>query len=98
MRRFNFFAPLILLLILCLVPVPVAAGISMLPGSLTKLQNVKSGPETHSPCHVVFPIKTHCPSETRWPWVGEHTDEVLRSELGLDDDDLTRLRAQGIIG
>ena len=24
--------------------------------------------------------------ETRVPWVGEHTDAVLRAELGLDDD------------
>jgi crotonobetainyl-CoA:carnitine CoA-transferase CaiB-like acyl-CoA transferase len=35
--------------------------------------------------------------ETRVPWVGEHTDEVLRSELGLGDDELTKLRADGII-
>ena len=25
--------------------------------------------------------------ETRVPWVGEHTDEVLATELGLDDGD-----------
>ena len=28
--------------------------------------------------------------ETRIPWVGEHTDEVLAAELGLDDDELAR--------
>jgi formyl-CoA transferase len=35
--------------------------------------------------------------ETRVPWVGEHTDEVLHAELGLDDARLAELRAQGII-
>lgn len=36
--------------------------------------------------------------ETRVPWLGEHTDDVLRSELGLDDDRLAALREQGVIG
>lgn len=35
--------------------------------------------------------------ETRVPWVGEHTDEVLRRELGLDDADLAKLRDAGVI-
>jgi formyl-CoA transferase len=35
--------------------------------------------------------------ETRVPWIGEHTDEILRSELGLDDAELDRLRAAGTI-
>jgi crotonobetainyl-CoA:carnitine CoA-transferase CaiB-like acyl-CoA transferase len=35
--------------------------------------------------------------DTRVPWVGEHTDEVLRHELGLDDDALADLRALGVI-
>ena len=36
--------------------------------------------------------------ETRVPWLGEHTDECSRAELGLDDDDLAKLRADGVIG
>ena len=36
--------------------------------------------------------------ETRVPWVGEHTDEVLRAELGLDDAALAQLRDAGAIG
>jgi formyl-CoA transferase len=36
--------------------------------------------------------------ETRVPWLGEHTDAVLAAELGLTDDDLARLRAEGAIG
>ena len=35
--------------------------------------------------------------ETRVPWVGEHTDAVLRAELGLSDEDLAGLRATGVI-
>lgn len=30
--------------------------------------------------------------ETRVPWLGEHTDDVLRSELGLPDTELAALR------
>lgn len=36
--------------------------------------------------------------ETRVPWLGEHTDDVLAAELGLDADALDSLRADGIIG
>jgi formyl-CoA transferase len=32
-----------------------------------------------------------------FPGLGEHTDEVLRAELALGDDELARLRAQGAI-
>ncbi len=36
--------------------------------------------------------------ETRVPWLGEHTDEVLGAELGLPSDRLAELRASGVIG
>jgi formyl-CoA transferase len=36
--------------------------------------------------------------ESRVPWLGEHTDEVLGAELGLSDDDLAILRTRGVIG
>ena len=36
--------------------------------------------------------------ETRVPWLGEHTDDVLRGELGLDDAAIAALRADGVIG
>jgi crotonobetainyl-CoA:carnitine CoA-transferase CaiB-like acyl-CoA transferase len=35
--------------------------------------------------------------EERVPWIGEHTDEVLRAELGLDDAQLAALSDAGII-
>jgi crotonobetainyl-CoA:carnitine CoA-transferase CaiB-like acyl-CoA transferase len=36
--------------------------------------------------------------ETRVPWIGEHTDEVLKADLGMSDDEIAALRAQGAIG
>ncbi len=35
--------------------------------------------------------------ETRVPWIGEHTHQVLRRELGLDDSELDALVADGVI-
>lgn len=35
--------------------------------------------------------------ETRVPWVGEHTDEVLTTELGLSAGELAALRDDGVI-
>jgi crotonobetainyl-CoA:carnitine CoA-transferase CaiB-like acyl-CoA transferase len=35
--------------------------------------------------------------ETRVPWVGEHTAQVLGEELGLDADELAALAAAGVI-
>lgn len=35
--------------------------------------------------------------ETRVPWVGEHTAEVLRAELDLSDADIAKLREAGVV-
>ena len=35
--------------------------------------------------------------ESRVPWLGEHTDDVLVAELGLGDADIAKLRAEGVI-
>ena len=35
--------------------------------------------------------------ETRIPWLGEHTDEVLGEELGLTAEELATLRSDGTI-
>ncbi|MBV8951234.1 MAG: CoA transferase [Actinobacteria bacterium] len=35
--------------------------------------------------------------ECRVPWVGEHTGDVLRDELGLADDTLAKLRERGVV-
>jgi formyl-CoA transferase len=36
--------------------------------------------------------------ESRVPWLGEHTDEVLAGELGLRADEISALRSGGVIG
>jgi formyl-CoA transferase len=36
--------------------------------------------------------------ETRVPWLGEHTDAVLSTELGLSDTEMKSLREAGVIG
>jgi len=36
--------------------------------------------------------------ETRVPWAGEHTDDVLSAELGIDAAELAALRDGGVIG
>jgi len=35
--------------------------------------------------------------EQRVPWLGEHTDAVLRAEIGLSDEEITDLRADRVI-
>ena len=32
------------------------------------------------------------------PLLGEHTDDVLRQELGMSEDDIAKLTAQGVVG
>ena len=47
------------------------------------------------------PVKMSAVSEgpdTRPPLLGEHTDEVLAAELGLSNETLAELRADGVIG
>jgi crotonobetainyl-CoA:carnitine CoA-transferase CaiB-like acyl-CoA transferase len=38
------------------------------------------------------------PADRRGPWLGEHTDEILHDVLGLDDQQIASLRADGIVG
>jgi hypothetical protein len=36
--------------------------------------------------------------ESRVPWLGEHTGDVLAEELGLGAAELAALRSRGVIG
>lgn len=59
-------------------------------------------PDADEPMLVVGnPIKLSGSPERpprRWPTLGQHTDEVLRAELGLRDDELRALRESKVIG
>ena len=37
-------------------------------------------------------------ADRRIPWLGEHTDEVLREELGLTDAAIESLRSSSVVG
>jgi crotonobetainyl-CoA:carnitine CoA-transferase CaiB-like acyl-CoA transferase len=58
-------------------------------------------PDSDRPLLVVGnPIKLSATAEgpvTRWPTLGQHTDEVLRADLGLSDGELAGLRERGVI-
>jgi formyl-CoA transferase len=58
-------------------------------------------PDSDEPMLVVGnPIKMSGTPERparRWPTLGEHTDKVLRTELGLSDDDLKSLREKKVV-
>ena len=71
----------------CMVPalIPTLTGIvSMGFGSMVPGNPVKMSRTAEGP-------------ETRVPWLGEHTDEVLAAELGLDADRLAELRSRGVV-
>jgi crotonobetainyl-CoA:carnitine CoA-transferase CaiB-like acyl-CoA transferase len=48
----------------------------------------------------VFPVLEGCEAKTRWagPDLGQHTEQVLSSDLGLDESELAQLKQDGIIG
>ncbi|KAJ7606630.1 CoA-transferase family III domain-containing protein [Roridomyces roridus] len=69
-----------------------------------RAQNVpKQGTDVDDGWHVkmqgTFPVLEGCDPKPRWagPDLGVHTDEVLMGDLGLDAEELGRLRKEGII-
>ncbi|CAL5228657.1 g11827 [Coccomyxa viridis] len=55
----------------------------------------KAGPTITVP--AMLPLLSRTPGATKWagPELGEHTDEVLREELGMSPEDIQELRACG---
>jgi crotonobetainyl-CoA:carnitine CoA-transferase CaiB-like acyl-CoA transferase len=54
------------------------------------------GPPVLAPGNPIRMTDLQVGPETRVPWLGEHTDEVLAAELGLDDEQLAHLRDSGV--
>ena len=48
---------------------------------------------------AMLPVLSETPGSTKWagPSLGQHTEEVLREELGLDLEEIHRLRDAGAI-
>jgi crotonobetainyl-CoA:carnitine CoA-transferase CaiB-like acyl-CoA transferase len=65
---------------------------------LVEVPRTDGEPPYLMPGNPVKMTKVAAGPETRVPWVGEHTDEILSQELGLAAADLTRLRDAGVIG
>jgi crotonobetainyl-CoA:carnitine CoA-transferase CaiB-like acyl-CoA transferase len=64
---------------------------------LVEVPRTDGGDDILVPGNPVILSKMAVGPETRVPWTGEHTDALLRSELGLDDQALERLRGTGVI-
>ena len=54
------------------------------------------GPPVLAPGNPIRMTDLQVGPETRVPWLGEHTDEVLAAELGLDEATLAQLRDSGV--
>ena len=59
---------------------------------LVELERPDGGDPVLVPGNPIKMSKVAEGPETRVPWLGEHTDEVLRQELGCDDAELAALR------
>jgi formyl-CoA transferase len=64
---------------------------------LVEIPRPEGGDPVLTPGNPVKMSKMADGPETRMPWLGEHTDEVLAQELGLDNEVLGQLRANGVI-
>lgn len=64
---------------------------------LVEMPHTGGGDPILVPGNPVKMSRTQEGPETRVPWLGEHTDEVLADELGLDADRIAELRKAGVI-
>jgi crotonobetainyl-CoA:carnitine CoA-transferase CaiB-like acyl-CoA transferase len=93
-------------------PLLLAKGVPV--GSVNRIDEVAEHPQVRArgalvqvdhaagPVVVVGPPMrmSETPAEMRSaaPVLGQHTDLILRDRLGLDDDEIARLRVEGVIG
>jgi formyl-CoA transferase len=54
------------------------------------------GPPVLAPGNPIRMTNLAIGPETRVPWLGEHTDAVLATELGLTEERLAQLRESGV--
>lgn len=48
---------------------------------------------------AMLPVMSRTPGSTKWagPELGEHTEDILRTELELSNDEIRKLQEQGAI-
>jgi crotonobetainyl-CoA:carnitine CoA-transferase CaiB-like acyl-CoA transferase len=64
---------------------------------LVEIPRPEGGDPVLTPGNPIKMTKMADGPETRMPWVGEHTDEVLAAELGLDEAAIAALRDKGVV-
>ena len=64
---------------------------------IVEMPRPDGGDPVYIPGNPIKMSRTAQGPETRVPWLGEHTDEVLAAELGLSTAELAELRAAGVI-
>lgn len=65
---------------------------------LVEIPRLDGGDPVLTPGNPIKMSKMADGPETRMPYLGEHTDEVLGRELGLTADAIAKLRDQGVVG
>jgi len=65
---------------------------------LVEIPRLDGGDPVLTPGNPIKMSKMADGPETRMPYLGEHTDEVLSRELGLTADAIAKLRDQGVVG
>jgi formyl-CoA transferase len=64
---------------------------------VVEIPNTEGGEPVLTPGNPVKMTKMADGPESRMPWLGEHTDDVLAAELGLDQDAIAALREKGVV-
>lgn len=66
-------------------------------GMFQKASPPSGGPSLTLP--AMLPVMSRTPGSTKWagPELGEHTEEILRTELNMDSDKIRKLQELGAI-
>ena len=82
----------------CLTPEQVIADPHLAERNMVvEIPNTAGGDPVLTPGNPIKMTKMADGPETRMPWVGEHTDELLSTELGLDEAAIAELRDKGVV-
>ena len=66
-------------------------------GMITEIDHARAG-KVRLPAHPVKYSRTPAALSSAPPQFGEHTDEILHSELNLSAEEIVQLRRDGVVG